>query len=179
MERFKPRPEFLVGRSAKVSSVAEKKVRKLLSGHSDLVSPETVDLIVQREVALALQDYGEKRLRGYANDDYSQQPGLTAYLTPQGRERVVEMCEREGYPIVDAQIEEVTTDLIVLRLPRGIYHMGGGGAQFYQEVNTDWKQLNEANKPFTLGYDDVVRIEGDANELWQNAYYQWDGTPKT
>ena len=88
------------------------------------------------------------------------------------------MCEREGYAIPDTQIGEVTPDLAVLRLPRGVYGMGMGGAEFYQEANTDWEQSHRAEKPFALGYNDVVRIEGDANELWQNVNYQWDGAPK-
>ncbi|MBI2268398.1 MAG: hypothetical protein HYU80_03055 [Candidatus Blackburnbacteria bacterium] len=88
------------------------------------------------------------------------------------------MCEREGYPITETQIEEVRPDLVALKLPRGVYSMGMGGAQFYQEANADWKQSNRVDKPFALGYNDVVRIEGNANELWQNVNYNWDGTPK-
>src|SRR3990172_2158458 len=121
MERLAPRPELLVGRSTEVAKGAEQKTRELLGRHQSLVAPEVVDLIAQRESALALQEYGKRRLDGHANDNSSQQPGLTAYLTPQGRERVVEMCEREGYTIPDTQIEEVTPDLLALRLPKGVY----------------------------------------------------------
>lgn len=178
MERLTPRPELLAGRSTEVAKGAEQRVRELLGRHPSLVASEVVDLIAQRETTLALQEYGNRRLDGHANDNYSQQPGLTAYLTRQGCERVVEMCEREGYAIPDTQIEEVTPDLVALRLPRGVYGMGMGGAQFYQEASADWKQSNKADKPFALGYNDVVRIEGEANELWQNVNYQWDGTRK-
>ena len=179
MERFEPKPELLVGKSTEVAKGAEQRARELLGRHPSLVAKEVVDLIAQRESALALQEYGERRISGHANDNSSQQPGLTAYLTRQGRERVVEMCEREGYPIADTQIEEVTPDLVALRLPRGVYNMGMGGAQFYQEARADWEQSYKADRPFTLAYNDVVRIEGNANELWQNVNYQWDETPKS
>lgn len=178
MERLAPKPELLVGRSTEVAKGAEQRARELLGRHPSLVAGEVVDLIAQREASLALQEYGKRRLDGHANDNFSHQPGLTAYLTPQGRKRVVAMCEREGYAVPNTQIEEVTPDLVALRLPRGVYGMGMGGAQFYQEASSDWEQSNRAEKPFALGYDDVVRIEGDANELWQNVNYQWDGTPK-
>jgi len=178
MERLAPRPELLVGRSTEVAEDAEQRARKLLGRHPTLVATEVVDLIAQRETSLALEEYGKRRLEGQANDNYSQQPGLTVYLTHQGSERVVEMCKREGYPITETQIEEVIPDLVALKLPRGVYGMGMGGAQFYQEASADWERSNRADKPFALGYDDVVRIEGNANELWQNVNYNWDGTPK-
>jgi len=179
MERLAPRSVLLVGKSTEVAKYAEQKARELLGRHPGLVITKVANLIAQREATLALQEYGKKRLDGYANDDYSQQPGLTAYLTPQSLKRVVKMCEQDGNRITNIQIEEVTINLIALRLPRGAYVMGGGGAQFYQEANTDWEQSHTADKPFLLDYNDVVRVEGDANELWQNINYQWDGTPKT
>lgn len=178
MERLTPKPELLVGRSTEVAQDAEQRAREFLDRHPDLMAPEIADLIVQREAHLALQEYGKKRLEGHANDNRSKQPGLTAYLTLQGYERVVEICECEGYPIADTQIKKITTDLVALRLPRGVYSTGMGGIQFYQEANTDQSQFRGANKPFGLGYNDVVRVEGDANELWQNVNYQWDGTPR-
>lgn len=179
MERLEPKPELLVGRSTEVVKGAEQKARELLGRHPSLVAGEVVDLIAKREAALALQEYGKNRLDGHANDNYSQHPGLTAYLTRQGCERIVKMCEREGYPIPDTQIEEVTPYLVALRLPIGVYSMGMGSAQFYQEASSDWEQSHRANKPFALDYNDVIRVEGKINELWQNVNFQWDGTPRT
>lgn len=178
MERSTPKPELLVGRSTEVAKDAAQEARGFLGRHSSLVAPEVVDLIAHREGASALQEYGKRRLDGHANDNFSQKPGLTAYLKPQGREKVAAMCEREGYPIADTQIEEITPHLIAIRLPRGVYGMSMGGAQFYQEADTDWEQSGRAEKPFALDYNDVVRIEGDSNELWQNVNYRWDGIPK-
>ncbi len=53
--------------------------------------------------------------------------------------------------------------------------MGSGGASFYLEASED---LRQSEKPFALDYEDVVRVEGDADELWQNVHYNWDGTSK-
>jgi len=140
---------------------------------------EVVELITQREAELTRQEYVRRRIEGKANDDYSQQAGLIAYLTPQGYEKAVEVCEREGYAIAATLIEKINPNLVAIQLPRGVYSIGGGGAKFYQEASDDWKHSNRAEKPFLLEYDDVVRIEGSADELWQNVDYQWNGTPKT
>lgn len=177
MEKFNPKPGFLVGTSIEAARKAEQRVRELFGRYPTLVAEEVANLIAQREGIFALKEYVERRISGRANDNSSQQPGLTAYLTRQGCEIVVEMCKLGGYPIADTQIEEVTPDLVALRLPRGIYNMGRGNAKFYLEAEADWEQSREANKPFALGYNDVVRIEGDAaDEFWQNVNYNGDGT---
>ena len=178
MNELQPRPELLVGRSAEVAEVAGQRARELLTRHLGLVAPEVVELIAQREAGLAGQEYVRRRNEGKANDDYSQRPGLIAYLTPQGCQKVVETCKKAGYAIVPTQFERVNRNLVALQLPRGVYSIGGGGAKFYQEASDDWEFSNRAEKPFLLEYDDVIRIEGSADELWQNDTYQWDGTPK-
>lgn len=178
MEKLTPRPELLVGKSNEVSQAAGQSARELLARHPNLVAPGVVDLIAQTEAELAAQDYVKRRNEGNANDDYSLKPGLIVYLTPQGCQKVVETCEKAGYAIVPTQFERVNLNLVALQLPRGIYGMGGGGAKFYQETSANWEKYNMGEKPFSLEYDEVVRIEGSADELWQNADYHWDGTPK-
>lgn len=178
-EQSTPKTNLLVGRLTEVVQYAEQKVRELLGRHPDLVAPVVVDLIAQKEATLASQEYFKRRVDGYENDDYSQQPGLTAYLTPQGRDEAIKMCEHQGYSIAGAQIEEITPNLIALRFPNGIYNTSGGGANFFLEASGGWGECtNTPDKPFFLDYNDVVRIEGDSNELWQNIDYNWDGTPK-
>lgn len=139
--------------------------RKLLVGNST-------------EEGTALVAYIQSRLQGEENDDSSSEPGLTVFLTRPGYEGVVGTCAQEGYPLDPTQIEEVTPDLFAIRLDRGVYSIVAGGAQFYQEADKDWKTNQKAKKPFALGNHHVIRIEGYANELWQNRYYEWDGTPK-
>lgn len=170
------RPELLFGKSVEVARRAEEEIRSILSKHKDLIPNKTVDLIAQRQAAAALIEYRERRIRGLANDDSSQEPGLTAYLTSQGRDRIVALCLSKGYPIPEKHFQEITQEVVALRLPKGIYEMGGGGCLFHQEA--DAVNDDNARKPFSAGYHEIVRIEGDANELWQNVNYTWKGTPR-
>jgi hypothetical protein len=174
--RPQPRPELLTGWSPEVALQAELQARELLSRHPGLIAPEVVEMVAQREMGFAVQRYGESRFAGRANDNGSKKPGLTAYVTPEARDYVVEVFKREGYGV--PQIEEVTPELIAVRLPKGVYGMGLGGAQFFVDESDDNGDKRKAEKPFVLRYKDVVRVEGDADELWQNHDYNWDGTRK-
>lgn len=178
MERLAPKPELLAGSSVEIARQVENRVRELLGRHADLVGPVLVDLIAQRESQSALQEYGKRRLEGHANDNWSHQPGITVYVTPEAKELMVKVFKREAYPVTEDQIEPVNPNMWAFRFPRGVYSMGMGGCQLYLEAAKDWYKSNKAEKPFVLGYDDILRVEGDSNELWQNWNYQWDGNPR-
>lgn len=175
---LQPKPGFLIGRSAEIAHQAEGKVRELLGRHLDIVSPGIVNIIAQREAASARQDYEQKRQEGRANDNYSQKPGITIYLTGEAKHILVEVLEESGRHIPEEHVEQTSENVWKLRFPRGVYNMGFGGASFYEEAAEDWERTNEAEKPFSMPYDAVVRIEGDNDELWQNVHYNWDGTLK-
>src|SRR3989344_2161281 len=181
MERVQSRGESFVGfgKSQEVAIRAEQSAREFLGKHADLIGQTVIDIVAQRESALALDKYGQRRLEGHANDNWSRKPGITVYVTPDAKEAVVRVFERENYPVTQEQIEAVNPNTWAFRFPRGVYGMGMGGCQLYLEASEDWEKSNKAEKPFVLGYNDIVRVEGDANELWQDVNYQWDGTPKT
>lgn len=178
IEGTTPSLEILLGNSTEVARTAGQNVRELLRRHEDLVGPGVIERIAQAEAELAGQEYIQRRIEGEANDSHSKRPGLTAYLTPQGCEKAIEICKKAGYAIPATQIEEITLDLVALQFPKGVYGPGGNCMQFYQEADVDWEPLTEAEKPFALEFQDIVRIEGKVSTLWQNRDYQWDGTPK-
>jgi hypothetical protein len=180
-DRLTPRQELLEGpHIAEIARQAEERAKELLNRHSDLIGPGLGNIIAQRESIFAIEEYKQRRYEGLENDSSSEKPGITTYVTPLGRDEILETCRQEGYPIPDYQIEELTPDLIALRLPRGVYGTGrlGLSIQFYQEASYDWENSSMASKPFVLHPNSVVRIEGDNNELWQNAAFQWNGAPK-
>jgi len=179
MEKLTPRPELLVGRSDQVAQDAEKRVRELLVRHPSLVAPGIIDLIAQAEAESARQEYIRRRNKGEANDYCSRQPGLILYLTPQGCDKAIEEFKQVGYAIVPTtQIMKINSNLVALQLPKAIYGTGLETAEFHLEAEADYRQTNKAEKPFELETGYIVRIEGSADELWQNKDYQWDGTPK-
>lgn len=179
-ERLEPRPELLAGRSVEVAQEAQEAARDLLNRHPGLVDPTIIELIALREGALALANYARNRREGHENDKSSRKPGITIYVTPETRRKVIERCEHGGYPVPSALMEEVTPTMWALRFQTGIYMAVGGGVQFHQETapNFQYGSYHMGTKPFALDYEEVIRVEGDDNELWQNLDYNWDGTPR-
>ncbi len=176
METLGPRPELLLQASLGVAKQAEDSTRQLLGRHSDLLTPVAIDLIAEREYKSALEQHARKRYEGRANDNYSYHPGLMLYVTPTTKDLLFTVFKKAEYPVTEDQVIPVTSTMQAIRFPRAIYGMGLGGCQIYLEAAEDWEKSNLAEKPFALGYRDVIRIEGDANELWQNWDYKWDGT---
>ncbi|KKR49647.1 MAG: hypothetical protein UT84_C0022G0010 [Candidatus Curtissbacteria bacterium GW2011_GWA1_40_16] len=181
-EQFSPRPDLLKGQTESVANDTENRVKELLGRHQDLVAPSVAQQIIEREVSRAVQEYGAKRLEGRANDNYSKAPGVTIYMTNEAKVAISALFDREpGYSIPPEQWRSLPNNIWEVSFPRGIYSMGGGGCQFYQEADDDFDRgrRDRVRRPFTAGYDDIVRVEGKSGELWQNANYNWDGTPKT
>lgn len=167
----------------RVSGRIEASVREKLSflgDHSDLVDKSTFEEILSRELVKAQQEYKQLRLEERANDQISRKPGITVYLRYPGLIAAVHKCEKFGYPIPEEQIQqEITPYASKIVFPSGIYSMGMGGGQFYQEADPDFIERTGAqSKPFTMYYADVIRVEGADGELWQNVNFKWDGSPK-
>lgn len=177
MSELEPRTEILKGSVNEVADNVEKTVREFLKKHEELgiITQKQVDKIAINERASAIGEYLTGRLEGRENDD-SGGPGITIFVTEKGKEDVVKNCSDYGYPILPEQIRQISQNLWVLSFKRGIYYMGFGGAQFFQEG--EGPSQKGTVKPFTLYYSDVVRVETPDGHLWQNWDYNWDGTPK-
>ena len=181
-EQLSPRPEFLVGRMEAVASQTEGKVREILSRHADLVAEGVVEQIVAREVSRSKEEYAAQRLEGHANDNNSKTPGITIYMTDEAKVAIAELFKREvGYSVPQEQWRSLPNNIWEISFTSGIYSMGMGGCQFYQEADANFMEggRDKVRRPFTARYDDIVRVEGKSGELWQNVNYNWDGTPKT
>lgn len=165
---------------------AAAKAKELLDKHADLIDPETIARIEQREATSAYVAAQEARAEGRLNDDFSKAPGLTVFFTRAGFEgfsKAVAEGNDERYRYLDGYVAEMQPvdpeeTVYSLRLDTGMYAMGFGGATFYGEASTADNQL-QRDKPFSAPYNMVVRVEGDSGELWQNAHLTPDGAPRT
>lgn len=149
---------------------------QFLDRHRGVLSSEQIRIIVRREKEIAEERYLESRGASRVNENFSRNPGMTLFVTTEGKNRAIVLCRDHDYPVSADQISSAPNGIWVLKFPKGIYIMSRGGAQFYQEGNM--RNLDRSKKPFVLDYDDVLRVEGDSGELWQNRDYDWDGRPK-
>lgn len=166
------------GRAYELAEQEGDLVKSLLLRHTDLLTMDQIHTIVTRESGAFVEKYLQRRMSGMENEDVSREPGMVVVLTTAGKELAMANCERYGYPIPEDQIMSGKNGTWIIEFPKGIYSMGGGGCQFYQEVTQYEHQSRQFHKPFLLGYDMVVRVESDAGDLWQNSQYDWDGNPK-
>lgn len=173
-----PREELLMSGVEQVIESKEKEVRELLARHTGLVSADTINQIVEKEIKATRDDYRRKRLEGKANDQWSyEKPGITVVVSTKVKDALLEICEKAAYPRQEA--EEVAEGIWYLKFPKGLYSAGGGGMQFYLEPGREKGQpMYKAKYPLATPYNDVIRVEGEGNYLWQNTNYNWDGTPK-
>jgi hypothetical protein len=170
MERLNPSPEFLRGNSVEVGKRAEGHVRRLLSKYQDLVDPQVVNSIAEREKNQATQRYLERRAAGLANDSYSKGEGITLYLifSEEESKAFKNLRLNKKAKKVDGMVRGVFT----VDFPHGTFAMPDEGASFTP---------NKARNPsggFYIPYPCVIRVEGRHGELWQNPDYNWDGSDK-
>jgi len=143
---------------------------ELLQRNRDLIAPSITAQILNREI--------NDILRKRSNDNSSDQPGLTLYTNSNGKAYILRESSANDYPIEEDQFSRGDGAMWTLRLPEGTFLMGMGGCQFYVE-SPDFEKTKKGNYPFGMHYEDVIRVEGDSGELWQNNYFNWDGTAKT
>lgn len=174
----------LCNSSAEVVDQIEAYTRPILENHpdpssrSELLAKAEVSQIVSKKIAEGLQEFGDKVLTNYPQVISNREPGITIYVTQRGMERVVARCYLAGYPVPKEDVRPITEILWELRFPKGGFVMSGGAGQFFQEVSDKWATEGGADKPFTVAYAAVVRVEGTGKERWQNTDYKWSGIPK-
>jgi hypothetical protein len=173
-----------------VGEAAARRVKEFLReyvGEGKPLSEEGLAEIVAAEREKAAAVYRMQREAGLANDEVSQTPGLTALLKLQphsnGRDRRVFDLVPIQPEFSSPSIEEVkeldeNTRLFALSLPEGVYHVDNfmyfytKGRVFAGEVR------GERDDSFALYPHQVVRVEGEGGELWQNPDYNPDGTKR-
>lgn len=180
-EHMLPKPDLLLGRVGEVGDNRETEIQELLSRHSDLITDNIANQIAMREAKRAREEYLKSRLEGHANDNISKAPGITIYVTDEAKAVLTSKFEQALYPVPKQAWKPIANGVWEISFAKGIYQMGFGGCQFYQEADDDYFKGGSGNArlPFVARYDDVIRVEGDSGELWQNVNYSWDGTPKS
>jgi hypothetical protein len=167
----------------KAGEEAANTANELLVRHIDLIGPTVIDFITGREFERASEAAKVARAEGRMNDNYSQAPGLTAFMTKSGFEGLSEAAKKDGKAsylsgyVAEMQPVDPGETVYSLRLPRGMYGMGFGGCTLYGEASAEGNQLHR-DRPFSMPYETVIRVEGDSGEIWQNADLQPDGTPR-
>ncbi|HET9850525.1 MAG TPA: hypothetical protein VFP35_02800 [Candidatus Saccharimonadales bacterium] len=152
--------------------------REVVDRHVDLLGEDLAELMVHRDYEAAYQEIVRKREAGELNNEASQAPGLTAYLTEEGASTLKDIPGISDY----AEGLEMAPGMLGswrLRINEGIYSTGWGNIQFHGRgaVEPDGN-FSLQEDPFFLGYGYVVRVEGDNGELWQNRNYNPDGSSK-
>lgn len=181
-EATQERTQRLAGEAGQSAIAA---AQEFLDRHADLIDHDAAAMIKDREFATAYKDVETGRQEGRLNDECSEAPGLTLFLTGDAvarlRERAVERTEEAPYlaGYVTA-IEPVDPDGTVhsLRLPMGEYAVpsGMGAIQIHGIVVPE--RSPSLHHPILLGLEEVVRVEGDSGEVWQSPWLMPNGTPR-
>ena len=150
------------------------------------LDPDVLFEIASVEEQEAQEKYKAERDAGKHNDLMSEYPGLTALIKPQVKEQYISWIKPiTGGTIsfTDPTFEEVGSidnPLLQMRLAEGVFSIEENGIamNFFVEAvtyNGTVMRGKEGTK-FRASKWDVVRIEGDAGELWQNPGYKPNGS---
>lgn len=179
MERPGPGQELLRGRSEEIGRRAQSLAQRLLARHPAHIDSHTAEIVASRERELAIQKYLERRKAGLANDLYSKEPGITLYLTEEGKEEIVKVGKEKKFDVYFKQYVEMAPGTVLTEFPTGVFAASPPSLFFAAETVVAKKRLTEKGKKrFTLQNESVVRVEGKHGELWQNPHYNWDGSKK-
>lgn len=171
MERHGPSQELLKGKSDEVARRARATAERILRRNNFLIDHNTSDAIAENEEALARQKYLEKRATGLANDFHSKEPGITIYLTREGKLILETIGKRQKFNTPFEPSPELPfPNKFSVEFPTGIFSAPPEQWVFFAAERT--------KKRFMLSKDLVVRIEGKHGELWQNPNFNWDGILK-
>jgi hypothetical protein len=166
----------LFAHSAQIAADARKRVSTMLGRHRGVVSSSDIEKIAGEEAEREARKYIRDRRAGYKNNEnnYGSQ-GLTLYLSSRVKEKLLRAFEGKGYPFMTADsFSRAEKGLWSLILPKGVYASGAGTMHIFGEVTPN----DVGQYPIMLDYAEVVRIEGDGGQLWQNSVMRWDGRPK-
>lgn len=164
----------LEGRLEKVVKRAKSTTGRLLSRHPDLISSKKAKKIIDMEAKFAMDGYLIRRKAGLANDGYSKEPGMSIFLTEEGRERLEKIGRRKHFDVNSKDFEGMKKGTAFVDFPNGVFAMPDEGALFSATTTKE----GHTRKQFYLPYKSIIRVEGKTGELWQNKAFNWDGSKK-
>lgn len=123
----------------------------------------------------------EQREAGLMNDEHSIAPGVTAFL--RGGQDISCIEEKKEKTSLDFQYEAQELDTVSgkvlrLRFPKGGYRIKSKYVRLGEDIAFEAKGIAMLTKTLEVTTDEVIRIEGDAGELWQNPSCLPDGTTR-
>ncbi len=157
------------------------------------LSPEALSSIAAAEEEAAIEQYKLERQAGLHNDTKSLGNGLSTIVKGGPKYRLEKHLDtlrdqaRLPFPLPGSYEEIPDSDfdspLYRMRLPRGVFFMDDAEDPRFIRFHTDGI-VAYGNVMTPEGYRinantyEVIRIEGDHGELWQNPTYTSDGQPR-
>ena len=177
MEDMKPDLEKqVIDEHSRAVSNAEqaKKNRSLVSklfkkGEKVEIPPELDDAMINDRVSAKLAEYKTKREKGEINDDESSAPGITMYL----HEADLQYLHLQTFVDLGITRNLFADGIVEVYLPKGLYKMMWGACQIYSE------KAEEGNELMVFAFKNIVRINADSGERWQNWSVSWDSIEPT
>lgn len=159
---------------------------KLLEPHitSGILPAELAMALDQAEQQRIIEIYTAERNAGKHNDRRSIGRGLIALVLQETRERIEILLDEndmliEGSLLVSFEPSEGNPDLLYMNLPQGGYATSDEPVvTFYpnpEQVNEAMGIVGDPGIRWVLDDILIVRIEGNAGELWQSPSYTPDG----
>lgn len=170
--------------AVEVAEKAAEAAAKMLERHKELLGPGLIEQVVKIEWELARDEALQAREEGRMNDNRSIGLGFTAFITSEAVERLRQYGQENDVAYFEtylstAEAVEETADVYRIRFAEGVYMMGFGGASIYgKAVLQEPGYWIDEEDPMSIGYSHIIRIEGDAGELWQNWERNPDGSKK-
>lgn len=173
-------PERCLMRGAEqAADAAEKPVRDLLSGDGSVIGPALINSIVALHRRRAITAHREARKRGEVLD-FEGGPGVTVYV---GEQELAKMSKIKE--IIDGSEHDKKNDgtEAITQVGSEIWSVYLAEGSFSRCVN-----IGFFKPPLIMGStiygletynDNIIRIEGDKGELWQNDKYTTQGKLKT
>ncbi len=168
---------------------AHKDLNRFIGSDEDDLKPNQVDSVAKRQKARAIAKYEKDRNEGLHNDKVSMAVGLTALVRSSARNRIEEWLKSKPVTMFSPVLTEVGEaegkPLYKMRLPQGAFSTVSSGIFFYPEARMPHPgsifnlqdRGHEFDERIALSQiSEVIRIEGDAGELWQSPYSNPDGT---
>ncbi len=151
------------------------------------LSPEVLSQIAAEEETVAIEKFRTEREAGLHNDTRSITKGLTAlvrqYVKAHYESRFPEPQASLMSPCFDEVAEsDEGVRFYNMRIPDGVFVCDNEGPTIHFYTAASHVGLSgiipshEAKNRIPASQYDVIRIEGDAGELWQNPRYNSDST---
>jgi hypothetical protein len=172
-EEFAAPVDPWLGKSSEIAQKAREEAAAVLAFGSGLITKRNAGLLIGRFAERRVSDYLQARRDGDENDSGTLNPGITIFVTPDQKSSFLE------HGILGDPFEEESRGLWSTYYPtgmfyyvpdKGIFRFARGERHKFGFSNGDG-----AIGAFTLGHDDLVRVEGDDGTLWQNCNFKPDG----